>query len=160
MQHIQIAIDGPSGAGKSTISKAIAARLGIVYVDTGALYRTVGYYARSQGISLPAIAAVVDKLSDIHVEVRYVDGVQNVFLNGENLGDRIRENEISLYASAVGALPRSSASRGKAASSWRTRYRHGHPARCAGQNLPDSLQRGARTSPRRRAGGEGYARGL
>lgn len=105
MQHIQIAIDGPSGAGKSTISKAIAARLGIVYVDTGALYRTVGYYARSQGISLPAIAAVVDKLSDIHVEVRYVDGVQNVFLNGENLGDRIRENEISLYASAVGALP-------------------------------------------------------
>ena len=59
MQHIQIAIDGPSGAGKSTISKAIAARLGIVYVDTGALYRTVGYYARSQGISLPAIAAVV-----------------------------------------------------------------------------------------------------
>ena len=90
MQHIQIAIDGPSGAGKSTISKAIAARLGIVYVDTGALYRTVGYYARSQGISLPAIAAVVDKLSDIHVEVRYVDGVQNVFLNGENLGDRIR----------------------------------------------------------------------
>lgn len=126
MQHIQIAIDGPSGAGKSTISKAIAARLGIVYVDTGALYRTVGYYARSQGISLPAIAAVVDKLSDIHVEVRYVDGVQNVFLNGENLGDRIRENEISLYASAVGALPpvraflwiRSSASRGKTASSW------------------------------------------
>lgn len=105
MQHIQIAIDGPSGAGKSTISKAIAARLGIVYVDTGALYRAVGYYARSQGISLPAIAAVVDKLSDIHVEVRYVDGVQNVFLNGENLGDRIRENEISLYASAVGALP-------------------------------------------------------
>lgn len=105
MQHIQIAIDGPSGAGKSTISKAIAARLGIVYVDTGALYRTVGYYARSRGISLPAIAAVVDKLSDIHVEVRYVDGVQNVFLNGENLGDRIRENEISLYASAVGALP-------------------------------------------------------
>lgn len=105
MQHIQIAIDGPSGAGKSTISKAIAARLGIVYVDTGALYRTVGYYARSRGISLPAIAAVVDKLSDIHVEVRYVDGVQNVFLNGENPGDRIRENEISLYASAVGALP-------------------------------------------------------
>ena len=105
MQHIQIAIDGPSGAGKSTISKAIAARLGIVYVDTGALYRTVGYYARSHLISLPAIAAVVDKLSDIHVEVRYVDGVQNVFLNGENLGDRIRENEISLYASAVGALP-------------------------------------------------------
>ena len=72
MQHIQIAIDGPSGAGKSTISKAIAARLGIVYVDTGALYRTVGYYARSQGISLPAIAAVVDKLSDIHLSLIHI----------------------------------------------------------------------------------------
>ena len=72
---------------KAAISKAIAARLGIVYVDTGALYRTVGYYARSQGISLPAIAAVVDKLSDIHVEVRYVDGVQNVFLNAGKTWD-------------------------------------------------------------------------
>ncbi len=105
MQHIQIAVDGPSGAGKSTISKAVAARLGIVYVDTGALYRTVGYYARSQGILLPDVSPITDRLNDIHVEVRYTDGVQNVFLNGENLGDRIRENEISLYASAVAALP-------------------------------------------------------
>lgn len=105
MHHIQIAVDGPSGAGKSSISKAVAARLGIVYVDTGALYRTVGYYARSQGIRLSDVSPVVDKLGDVHVEVRYVDGVQNVFLNGENLGDRIRENEISLYASAVAALP-------------------------------------------------------
>ena len=105
MQHIQIAIDGPSGAGKSTVSKAVAARLGIVYVDTGALYRTVGYYARTQGIALSDVSPVVDKLNGIRVEVRYENGVQNVFLNGENLGDRIRENEISLYASAVGALP-------------------------------------------------------
>ena len=105
MHHIQIAVDGPSGAGKSSVSKAVAARLGIVYVDTGALYRTIGYYARSQGIELSDVSPVVDKLGEIRVEVRYENGVQNVFLNGENLGDRIRENEISLYASAVTALP-------------------------------------------------------
>ncbi len=105
MEHIQIAVDGPSGAGKSSISKAIAARLGLVYVDTGALYRTVGYYARSQGISPEGAAAVADMLSDIRVEVRYTDGVQHVYLNGEDLGDRIRENEISRYASAVGKVP-------------------------------------------------------
>ncbi len=105
MSHIQIAIDGPSGAGKSTLSRAAASRLGIVYVDTGALYRTVGYFARSKGISIPDIAAVIPLLPDVHVEVRYELGVQNVYLNGENLGERIRENEISMYASAVAALP-------------------------------------------------------
>lgn len=103
--HIQIAIDGPSGAGKSTLSRAVAKRLGIVYVDTGALYRTVGYFARSRGISLEQIDAVVPLLPEVSVEVRYEDGVQNVYLNGENLGNRIRENEISKYASAVATLP-------------------------------------------------------
>lgn len=103
--HIQIAIDGPSGAGKSTLSRAVAERLGIVYVDTGALYRTVGYFARSRGISLEQIDAVVPLLPGVSVEVRYEDGVQNVYLNGENLGNRIRENEISKYASAVATLP-------------------------------------------------------
>lgn len=103
--HIQIAIDGPSGAGKSTLSRAVAERLGIVYVDTGALYRTVGYFARSRGISLEQIDAVVPLLPEVSVEVRYEDGVQNVYLNGENLGNRIRENEISKYASAVATLP-------------------------------------------------------
>lgn len=103
--HIQIAIDGPSGAGKSTLSRAVAERLGIVYVDTGALYRTVGYFARSRGISLEQIDTVVPLLPEVSVEVRYEDGVQNVYLNGENLGNRIRENEISKYASAVATLP-------------------------------------------------------
>ena len=103
--HIQIAIDGPSGAGKSTLSRAVAERLGIVYVDTGALYRTVGYCARSRGISLEQIDTVVPLFPEVSVEVRYEDGVQNVYLNGENLGNRIRENEISKYASAVATLP-------------------------------------------------------
>ena len=105
MAHIQIAIDGPSGAGKSSISKAVAKALGIVYVDTGALYRTVGYYAREQGISREEIGKIVPLLGDIHIEVKYEGGVQCVYLNGENLGDRIRENDISMYAAAVSALP-------------------------------------------------------
>ncbi|MCQ2429000.1 MAG: (d)CMP kinase [Clostridia bacterium] len=105
MSHIQIAVDGPSGAGKSSLSKATAKRLGIVYVDTGALYRTVGFFARSRGISLDDIENVVPLLGECSVEVRYENGVQNVYLNGENLGDRIRENEISMYASAVGKVP-------------------------------------------------------
>ena len=105
MAHIQIAIDGPSGAGKSSISKAVAKALGIVYVDTGALYRTIGYYARSQGISREEITQLVPLLGGIRIEVKYEDGVQCVYLNGENLGDRIRENEISMYASKVSALP-------------------------------------------------------
>jgi cytidylate kinase len=102
---MNIAIDGPSGAGKSSLAKAIAKRLGIIYVDTGALYRTVGYFARSKGISLDNISALVPLLGEINIEVRYENEVQCVYLNGENLGDRIRENEISMYASKVSAIP-------------------------------------------------------
>ncbi len=105
MSHIQIAIDGPSGAGKSSLSKAVAKAMGIIYVDTGALYRTVGYFARSKGITLDNISALVPLLGEICIEVRYENEVQCVYLNGENLGDRIRENEISMYASKVSAIP-------------------------------------------------------
>ena len=101
----QIAIDGPSGAGKSSVAKAIAAKLGIVYVDTGALYRTVGYFARSRGVARTDAAGVVALLPDIKIEVRYEGGAQHVYLNGEDLGERIREPEISMYASAVSAVP-------------------------------------------------------
>lgn len=102
---IQIAIDGPSGAGKSSIAKAVAKRLGIVYVDTGALYRTVGYYVRGRGISRTDSDGIVSCLPHIEIEVRYENGAQHVYLNGEDLGDRIREPEISMYASAVSAIP-------------------------------------------------------
>lgn len=101
----QIAIDGPSGAGKSSIAKAVAARLGIVYVDTGALYRTIGYYVRSKGFARDDIAGIISCLPEIVIEVRYENGAQHVYLNGEDLGDRIREPEISMYASAVSAVP-------------------------------------------------------
>ena len=101
----QIAIDGPSGAGKSTVAKALAARLGIVYVDTGALYRTVGYYVRSQGVDPHNAQEVEALLPQIRLELRYENGVQQVYLNGEAMGDRIRTPEMSMYASAVSAIP-------------------------------------------------------
>lgn len=102
---IQIAIDGPSGAGKSTVAKALAKKMGIVYVDTGALYRTIGYYVRSQNVDPKDAVAVEELLPDVQVDLRYENGVQTVYLNGENLGDKIRTPEMSMYASAVSAIP-------------------------------------------------------
>ena len=102
---IRIAIDGPGGAGKSTAAKALAQKLGIIYVDTGALYRTVGYYVRSKGVDPKDAPAVEALLPDISVELGYENGAQVVYLNGENLGDRIRTPEMSMYASAVSAIP-------------------------------------------------------
>lgn len=101
----QIAIDGPSGAGKSTIAKAIAAKMGIVYVDTGALYRTIGYFVRENGVAQTDAEGVIALLPQIHIEVKYENGTQCVYLNGENLGDKIREPEISMYASTVSKIP-------------------------------------------------------
>lgn len=101
----QIAIDGPSGAGKSTIAKAIASRMGIVYVDTGALYRTVGYFVRKAEADPTDATAVIALLPQIHIEIKYENGNQCVYLNGENLGDKIRVPEIAGYASAVSKIP-------------------------------------------------------
>ncbi len=108
IKHINIAIDGPGGAGKSTISKAVAKKLGIIYVDTGALYRTVGYYARENGLSVEDVKKselITPLLDDITVEIKYIDGSQHVILNGEDLGDKIRQPDISMYASAVSSVP-------------------------------------------------------
>lgn len=107
MKHINIAIDGPGGAGKSTISKEIAKRLGIIYVDTGALYRTVGYYARENGLSVEdaKVSDLITPLLDkINIEIAYVSGTQHVILNGEDLGDKIRQPDISMYASACSSV--------------------------------------------------------
>lgn len=102
---IKIAIDGPGGAGKSTISRAVAAKLGIVYVDTGALYRTIGLYVKSVDVDPRDRAGVVACLKDISIELRYEDGKQCVYLNGTDHGDEIRTPEMSMYASAVSAIP-------------------------------------------------------
>ena len=102
---IRIAIDGPSGAGKSSLAKGLAAKLGINYLDTGALYRTVGYAAREAGIGPDDRGAVVKMLGNTKVRAAFEDGVQMMYLNGRPLGDAIRENDISAYASAVSAIP-------------------------------------------------------
>lgn len=105
MSKIAIAIDGPSGAGKSTIAKKLAAELGYVYVDTGALYRSIGYATIKEGIDYKDTEKVIAFLSKIHVNLSYVNGVQRVFVNNEDVSDYIRTPEVSMAASAVSAIP-------------------------------------------------------
>ena len=100
-----IAIDGPAGAGKSTIAKVLAKEMSLIYVDTGALYRTVGYFTTGRGIALTDIEGITAALDDLTVELKYVDGVQRVFANGEDVSDLIRTPAISMAASAVSAIP-------------------------------------------------------
>ncbi len=102
---IRIAIDGPGGAGKSTIAKAVAKKLDILYVDTGALYRTIGLYVRSRNVDPHDAQGVGALLPEISIEVKYENGTQCVYLNGVNHGDAIRTPEMSMYASAVSAIP-------------------------------------------------------
>lgn len=101
---INVAIDGPSGAGKSTMARLLAQQLGFVYVDTGAMYRSIGLYAKRAGIGLEEIEAIVPRLPEITIQLRYTDGVQHIFLNGEDVSEEIRTEIISLYASAVSTL--------------------------------------------------------
>ena len=101
-----IAIDGPSGAGKSTLSRMIAKRYGLIYVDTGAMYRTVGLYVLRNGTDSHDRGGVVSLLPDIHIGMRYDSaGVQRMLLNGEDVSEEIRLPAVSLYASDVSAMP-------------------------------------------------------
>ena len=102
---IRIALDGPSGAGKSTVAKAVAKKLGIIYVDTGALYRAIGLYVQRQGVDKSDNEKIISMLGDIKVDLAFNDGVQTVLLNGEDVGGFIRTGEIAMYASAVSAIP-------------------------------------------------------
>ena len=100
-----VAIDGPSGAGKSTLARAAAERLGILYVDTGAIYRTIGLYVQRRGIGPKDTAAVLAALPDIRIGMDHdADGMQRMLLNGEDVTADIRLPEISMYASAVSAI--------------------------------------------------------
>ena len=103
---IRVAIDGPSGAGKSTLARSAAARLGYLYVDTGAIYRTIGCAAARRGIDPGDQAAVVAMLPDLSIRLTYgEDGLQHMALNGEDVTGEIRLPEISRYASQVSAYP-------------------------------------------------------
>lgn len=105
MRTLQIAIDGPSGSGKSTLAKAIAKTLGIVYVDTGALYRAIGLYCLRNGVDSKDPTAVTAVLEKIHLELCYTEQGQNVLLNGENVSSEIRLPQVAMYASDVSAIP-------------------------------------------------------
>ncbi len=102
---MKIAIDGPSGAGKSSLARAVAKKLQIIYVDTGALYRSLGYYAKEHGISADDTAAVIAMLQNVSLEMKFEGGEQHIYLDGRVVGDEIRTPEISMYASKVSAIP-------------------------------------------------------
>ncbi len=102
---INVAIDGPAGAGKSTVARAAAAKLGYIYVDTGALYRAVGVYCLRKGITTTDAEGVGAILGEITVELKFIDGVQHVFLNGDDVSTEIRLPEASMAASNVSAIP-------------------------------------------------------
>ena len=101
---LKIAIDGPSGAGKSSLARAVAKKMGIVYVDTGAMYRTVGLYVAKKGVDPKDAEAVTALLPEISLEIKFENGEQHIYLCGEDVGDSIRTPEMSMYASAVSAI--------------------------------------------------------
>lgn len=106
MKVINVAIDGPAGAGKSTIAKSASKKLGYIYIDTGALYRTVGLNALRLGVDIQNDEAVASTLTDdLSIELKFIDGEQRMFLNGEDVSSDIRTPEASMAASRVSAVP-------------------------------------------------------
>lgn len=103
--NLKIAIDGPSAAGKSTLAKNIAAHMNCMYLDTGALYRTVGLHIRNMNIDSKDTVDIVAELLDIDIEVVFRDGKQIMYLNGVDVSEDIRRNDISSYASTISAIP-------------------------------------------------------
>ena len=103
---ISIAIDGPSGAGKSTISRKAAEKFGFIYVDSGAIYRTIGLATKIRGVSLDDTAAVIELLPTLEIELKYNDaGEQHMYLDGNDVSRDIRLPEVSMLASKVSAIP-------------------------------------------------------
>lgn len=106
MRYIAVAVDGPAGAGKSSISKAVAKELGFVYIDTGAMYRSAALYAINNGIDIKTEQSrLIDRLDEISIEMKHTEGGQRVFLNGEDVSERIRLEDVSVGASDVAVIP-------------------------------------------------------
>ncbi len=103
---ISVAIDGPAGAGKSTIAKTASKNLGYIYIDTGALYRSIGYFVVSNGGDIDNADSVISFLPKISAEIKFIDETQHVFINGEDVSDKIRTEEVSKAASKVSAIPK------------------------------------------------------
>lgn len=104
MKTYKIAIDGPAGVGKSTIAKRLASLFHFTYVDTGAMYRTIALYYIEKRLPLENEAVVLSHLNDIEISLRYIDGMQNIFLNGKNVTDLIRTPEVSTGSSQVAVI--------------------------------------------------------
>ena len=100
-----VAIDGPAGAGKSTIAKLVAKEKGYIYVDTGAMYRGMAIHFLDKGIRAKETDKIISALKDAEVTIRYEEGLQQVYLNGRNITDRLREEEVGKMASLTSAIP-------------------------------------------------------
>ena len=105
MKNYAVAIDGPSGAGKSTLSQSVAKELNFIYVDTGAIYRTIGYYVWQKGIDPTKREDVTALLPELKITMAYEDGLQRMYLNGEDVTEQIRLPEVSMYTSRVATIP-------------------------------------------------------
>lgn len=106
MSYISVAVDGPAGAGKSSISKTVAADLGFVYIDTGAMYRCAALYAINNGIDIKSESVrLVSRLDEINIDMKHTVEGQRVFLNGEDVSERIRREDVSVGASDVAVIP-------------------------------------------------------
>ena len=105
MKTIQIAIDGPSGSGKSTLAKNVARKLGILYLDTGAMYRACGLKALRLGLKPGSAEEVTPFLESLDLDIRFVDETQRIFLDGEDVSEAIRQPEVSVAASDISAIP-------------------------------------------------------
>ncbi|HIU48833.1 MAG TPA: (d)CMP kinase [Candidatus Avimonoglobus intestinipullorum] len=104
MRQVNIALDGPSGAGKSSVAKECAKQLGLIYIDTGAMYRAAALYAIENGIPIER-DALLPHLDGIHIDIRHVEGSQHIFLNGRDVSERIREADASIGSSNIAVIP-------------------------------------------------------
>ena len=106
MKYISVAVDGPAGAGKSSVSKAVAKSLGYTYIDTGAMYRAVALFAINNGIDAKnETEKLVSRLNEVEIDIKYTDEGQQIYLLGENVSKRIREEDVSVGASNVAVIP-------------------------------------------------------
>ena len=115
---ISVAIDGPAGAGKSTLARRLAADFGYIYVDTGAMFRTIGLYALRAGKDPKDNEAVNALLPNITLEFAFIEGEQHIYLNGEDVSTAIRTEEVGMAASAVGAIRRCAPSCWRCSGTW------------------------------------------
>lgn len=104
-KKLNIAIDGPGGSGKSTLAKKLASKMGLLYIDTGAMYRTIGLFVRRSGVDKQDKAGIINCLKNIKLEITFENGGSVVFLNGERMGEEIRSPISSVYASEVSKIP-------------------------------------------------------